>query len=114
MAELITALAATRLDGLYRSDDWTFDPGVQPTWYHIGQVLDIFQIDYYLDSPTRLQVCVNGTQDKVYVRAPAIYGNLWVQVLTAAQIKTLIGDADVGTVLWAEYGTKKPGHIYAG
>jgi photosystem II stability/assembly factor-like uncharacterized protein len=112
MASPFYAIVCSKATGLYQTGNLIFDAVTQPTWTHVGGDLAIYQCAFNRLNPIALQVCISADRQTAYMRWPVGYGENWTQIMTAAQAKALIGDADEGDFDWIEYNAYMPGHVY--
>lgn len=105
------AFAATKTDGLYRSDDFVYSPG-DPTWEIQGQTP--FTINMFaVDMETGLfQACINNT-DEIWVRHHATYGDSdWHKVLDLVSAAALVAPGGMSWLMGAYINSELPGHMY--
>lgn len=81
------ALVATNSHGLFKSKNIIVYDDSTPKWEHVGQVLPISRIDFDYRNPKETQVCLSG--GSVWLRRASVNDN-WVQILTTANIATLL------------------------
>jgi len=106
------ALACTVNHGLFHTDNVDLPNPTNPVWTRISDVLaGVLQCGFDFLEPADLQCCHTG--QNVYLRRPAVTGANWQSVLTAAQAKVVIGDADNGSFSWVEYSPLS-GRIWVG
>lgn len=86
-----SAYAATKQLGLFYTDNLIPDDNTHPKWEHVGQNLQIEQIDYcWRYSPENAQLCLDFS-NQVWLRRPNWTGDNWFKILDIPTIKALTG-----------------------